>query len=260
MAHLNVTLLQPAIAWENAKANRANYTEQLDKMTQPTDVIVLPEMFTTGFTMQPANCAEAMGGESMQWMAKQAEHWQAAVVGSLIIAEENKYFNRLIWMEPGGKYLTYDKRHLFAMGGEDKAYTPGTERLIVSFRGWRICPLICYDLRFPVWSRNEDSYDVLIYVANWPNQRAYDWQTLLRARAIENQCYVVAVNRVGSDNNGHEYNGDSCVIDPGWKAVLWQAEANKVALHTHTLTAEHLQEVRFRLPFLADRDQFRLDA
>ncbi len=257
MSKLNITLLQTEIIWEDPAANLAHYAALLDQMVSPTDVIVLPEMFTTGFTMNPAPYAEKMGGLSMQWMQSQAARWQAAVMGSLIIEEGGAYYNRLVWMEPDGKYYTYDKRHLFAMAGEHESYVAGQERLVVDYNGWRICPMICYDLRFPVWARNDDAYDLLIYTANWPNKRAYDWMTLLRARAIENQCYVAAVNRVGTDENGHEYNGDSCVIDPGWRHVLWHAEKTE-AVQTVTLTAEHLLEVRTRLPFLQDRDQFKV--
>lgn len=257
MAQLKITLVQSEIIWEDPAANLAHYGEVLDRMVEPTDLIILPEMFTTGFTMDPQPYAETMDGLSIRWMAAQADRWKAAVTGSLIIKEDGKYFNRLIWMEPGGKYQTYDKRHLFAMAGEHEEYEAGTERLIIDYNGWRICPMICYDLRFPVWARNDDAYDLLIYTANWPNKRAYDWMTLLRARAIENQCYVAAVNRVGTDANGHEYNGDSCVIDPGWRHVLWHAEKEE-AVQTVALTAEHLMEVRSRLPFLQDRDQFTI--
>ena len=257
MAQLKITLLQSEIMWEDPAANLAHYGELLDKMVEPTDLIILPEMFTTGFTMNPAPYAEEMGGLGMRWMASQAKRWKAAVVGSLIIKEQGQYYNRLIWMEADGKYQTYDKRHLFAMAGEHEHYAAGTERLIIDYNGWRICPMICYDLRFPVWSRNDDAYDLLIYTANWPNKRAYDWMTLLRARAIENQCYVAAVNRIGTDVNGHEYNGDSCVIDPGWRHVLWHAKHDPV-VKTVSLTAEHLMEVRSRLPFLQDRDQFTI--
>lgn len=255
MTDLKITLLQSTITWENPAANLAHYEEMLAQLTGPTDLIILPEMFTTGFTMDAAANAEPMDGPTMRWLAAQAAEYNAVITGSLIIGENSKYYNRLIWMQPDGEYKTYDKRHRFAMAGEHEHYEAGTERLVIEYKGWRICPLICYDLRFPVWSRNDDAYDLLVYTANWPDRRAYDWLTLLRARAIENQCYVAAVNRVGTDANGHGYNGDSCVIDPGWRHVLWHAEKVE-AVQTVTLSAAHLADVRQRLPFLVDRDDF----
>jgi predicted amidohydrolase len=258
MTDLNVTLLQTPIHWQNPRANRAHCEKLIAGLGHPTDLIVLPEMFTTGFSMDPANNAEAMNGNSMNWMAEQAEKTGAAITASLIIEENGRYYNRLIWMTPAGRYQTYDKRHLFAMAGEHEHYEAGTERLIVEYKGWRICPMICYDLRFPVWSRNDDAYDLLIYTANWPDRRAYDWQTLLRARAIENQCYVLGVNRVGMDPNGYVYQGDSCVIDPGWRQTLYEAKG-VTAVHTEKISAQQLLAVRGQLPFLADRDGFTVD-
>ncbi|MEM6769574.1 MAG: amidohydrolase [Bacteroidota bacterium] len=258
MPPLNITLLQTTITWEDPAANLAHY-EGLLRGLEATDLIILPEMFTTGFTMDPGPYDEKMDGPAMRWMHQLAERHQAAVVGSLIIEEAGQFYNRLVWMAPDGTYQTYDKRHLFAMAGEHEHYAAGTERLIVEYKGWRICPMICYDLRFPVWARNDDAYDFLIYTANWPNKRAYDWKTLLKARAIENQCYVAAVNRVGTDANGHEYNGDSCVIDPGWRKTLWHADSGAEVVQTLILSKEHLLEVRQRLPFLQDRDRFRVE-
>jgi omega-amidase len=255
MTNLRITTIQSTITWHNPAANLAHYAELMGQIGGPTDVVILPEMFTTGFTMDPAANSETMDGTAMSWMADKASALNAVVTGSLVIEEAGKYYNRLIWMQPDGEYQTYNKRHLFAMAGEHEHYAEGKERLIVEYKGWRICPLICYDLRFPVWARNDDAYDLLIYTANWPNKRSYDWNTLLKARAIENQCYVAAVNRVGTDENGHEYNGDSCVIDPGWKKTLYHVEKVE-AVHTETLSAEHLAEVRRRLPFLQDRDVF----
>ena len=257
MHDLRLTLLQAPIFWEQPDRNRKIYAAMLKTYGMPTDLVVLPEMFTTGFTMDPAPHAEPMDGPSMQWMARHAAAHDAAVVGSLIIKEGGNYFNRLIFMRPDGSYETYDKRHRFAMAGEHERYAAGSERLVVDYRGWRICPLICYDLRFPVWSRNRDEFDLLIYVANWPDRRAYDWNTLLRARAIENQCYVVGVNRTGTDANGHTYAGDSCVIDPGWRRTLFDAGDREV-VHTLKLSGSHLRKVRKSLPFLADRDDFTL--
>lgn len=254
---LTVSLVQSSIAWHDPAANRTHFSRLLHQIGCATDVVILPEMFTTGFTMQPAAYAETMDGPTMQWMKEQATMLNAAVTGSLIIKENQHYFNRLIWMEPDGTYQAYDKRHRFAMAGEHEQYVAGTERLIVTYLGWRICPQICYDLRFPVWSRNDDAYDLLIYTANWPNKRAYDWNTLLRARAIENQCYVAAVNRIGTDANGHVYNGDSCVIDPGWRHTLYHL-AQQEAVHTEVLSGAHLADMRQRLPFLVDRDTFSI--
>lgn len=257
MTGLRITLVQTAISWENPTDNLTRYTAMLDEHGRATDLIVLPEMFTTGFTMQAAANAEPMDGPTVNWMKAQAAQRNAVVTGSLIVEEDGKYYNRLIWMRPDGSHAQYDKRHRFAMAGEHEHYEAGTKRLIVDLKGWRVCPLICYDLRFPVWARNDDAYDLLIYTANWPDKRAYDWNTLLRARAIENQCYVAAVNRVGEDANGHAYNGDSCVIDPGWRHTLWHSEKVE-AVHTEVLSAEHLGEVRARLPFLVDRDRFSI--
>lgn len=257
MTDLSIILVQSPLQWHAPAANRTYFTELLGKITNPTDVVILPEMFTSGFTMQPAEVAEPMNGPSLSWMSEQASRLNAAITGSVVIREEGNYYNRLIWMQPDGHYRTYDKRHRFAMAGEHESYAAGTERLIVNYRGWRICPLICYDLRFPVWSRNDDAYDLLIYTANWPEKRAYDWNTLLCARAIENQCYVAAVNRIGTDNNGFTYQGDSCVIDPGPQRTIYHA-GNLEGLHNAVLSADHLLEVRRTLPFLVDRDGFKL--
>lgn len=257
MLDINVTTIQANLIWENRDANLEAFTKKLSQINTPTDVIILPEMFTTGFSMVPADLAETMDGPTMIWLAEQADIHNAVITGSLIIKEGANYFNRLIWMYPGGMYHTYDKRHLFAMAGEHDHYTPGEERVIITHKGWRICPMICYDLRFPVWARNDDAYDLLIYVANWPDKRSYDWNTLLKARAIENQSYVVGVNRVGQDANGHNYNGDTCVIDPGPKQTLYHVNKDE-AVHTTTLSGSHLQDVRSQLPFLKDQGQFKV--
>jgi len=212
-------------------------------------------MFTTGFSMAASSLAEAHDDSAtLRWMLEQSAKLGAAITGSVIIEEEGRYFNRLYWVEPEGRVLHYDKKYRFALAGEHEHYSAGTERLIVDYRGWKICPLICYDLRFPEWSRNDpaDPFDLLIYVASWPAPRARDWRTLLEARAIENQCYVAAVNRVGEDGNGLHYRGDSCVIDPGPRGVL--ASLNDVATTlTLTIEREGVLELRRRLPFLVDR-------
>ena len=252
-----ITLIQSQLHWHDIDANLQNFTTKISGIVQDTDLIILPEMFTSGFTMQPEQVAEEMEGPTMIWMNQMADEKDCAVTGSLVIEEQGKFFNRLIWMYPGGMYHTYDKRHLFAMAGEHEYYQAGTEKKVVEYKGWRICPLVCYDLRFPVWSRNDHQYDLLIYVANWPEKRSYDWNALLRARAIENQSYVAGVNRVGRDNNDLEYNGDSCIIDPGWRQVLYHCEKIE-DVHTTTLSYHHLQKVRSSLPFLEDKDEFAL--
>lgn len=255
MQDLNVSLIQSDLHWSDPDKNKRVLGEKINSLQQSTDLIILPEMFTTGFTMEASSFAEEMDGKTMEWMAYQADKSGAVVTGSIIIKENDNFFNRLIWMYPGGMYQVYDKRHLFAMAGEDQHYKSGDERLIVKINEWRICPMVCYDLRFPVWSRNKDDFDVLVYLANWPDTRSYDWNTLLKARAIENQCYVIGVNRVGEDPNGHSYNGDSCVIDPGWNKTIFHHEKEEIC-HTSTLSFDHLQKVRSSLPFLQDKDSF----
>ena len=257
MQDLNLTVVQTPIDWQDKSANLARLDNLLEDLRGRTDLILLPEMFTTGFTMDPAPFAEPPGGPTYAWMAERAAETGAVVAGSLIVADDGVYYNRFVWMRPDGTHAAYDKRHLFAMAGEDAHYARGRERLVVELKGWRVCPLVCYDLRFPVWARNDDAYDLLVYVANWPDKRSYDWRTLLAARAIENQCFVAGVNRVGDDPNGHHYRGDSCVIDPGWRQVLWQ-QAEETAVHTETLPADHLHRVRQTLPFQLDRDAFTI--
>jgi len=258
MKDLSITLIQSDLHWQAPMANHKMFANHIASIGESTDLIVLPEMFTTGFTMNASTWAETMDGASVSWMRSQAKQSNAVITGSLIIVEEGNYYNRLIWMRPDGAYDTYDKRHLFAMAGEHEHYSGGRERLIVELHGWRVCPMICYDLRFPVWARNDSAYDLLIYMANWPDKRSYDWNTLLRARAIENQAYVAAVNRVGTDDNGHHYSGDSCVIDPGWKQTLYR-KTEEEDVSTVTLSYDHLQEVRGKLPFLKDADTFRIE-
>ncbi len=255
MKDLTVTVIQADLKWENPKANLESFSKKISEVKESTDLIILPEMFNTGFTMDAIGNAEEMDGPTMGWMADQAYEQNAAVAGSLIIKEGRAYYNRFIWMHPGGMYQTYDKRHLFSLAGEQDHYTRGEERLKIKYKGWRICPMICYDLRFPVWTRNNGFYDLMIFVANWPDRRSYDWLTLLRSRAIENQSYVIGVNRVGTDNNGHRYNGDSCIIDPGWHQTIWHHEKTEI-VHTTTLSASHLFDVRKKLPFLEDKDDY----
>lgn len=251
-----VLLVQTDLEWEHPEANRTKLATRLRGFANAADLIVLPEMFSTGFSMRAATLAEPMEGPTMQWMQQQAQQYGAAVCGSLIIAEGGQYYNRLIWMEPSGAYQWYDKRHLFSMGSEQQHYAAGRKRLTVSWRKWKLRLAICYDLRFPVWCRNDDDYDVLVIVANWPQRRIAAWQSLLVARAIENQCYVVAVNRVGNDGHGVYHDGMSSVVDPAGKVL--QQFADQEVLHTETLSAAHLQQVRQSLPFLQDRDRFEI--
>jgi omega-amidase len=254
---LNVTLVQTPLYWQDAAANRRRLAEKLARLEAPTDLIVLPEMFTTGFSMAAPELAETMAGPTLSWLAGQAQRHQAVITGSLIIAEGGQYFNRLIWMRPDGRYEYYDKRHLFRMAGEHHTYAPGQQRLITELKGWRVCPLVCYDLRFPVWSRNQEpAYDLLLYVANWPEKRRLAWQTLLQARAIENLAYVVGVNRTGEDGKGIAYAGDSVVHAPDGH-ILWH-QSGKEASPTLILNRQVLADYRERFPAHLDADLFEL--
>lgn len=256
MNDLHVTLIQATLVWENATANRANFAKKIERLASPTDLIVLPEMFTTGFTMHPKTVAETMDGATVKWLQKIAAQANAVVTGSVVITENGQYYNRLLWVRPDGSYDYYDKRHLFTLAGEHEHYQAGTNRLITSLKGWNICPLICYDLRFPVWSRNVENYDLLIYVANWPDKRSNAWKALLTARAIENQCYTIGVNRVGEDANGHLYSGDSGVVDYAGMQLVRQSYTEGVL--QLVLNASAQQQFRQKLNFLADRDNFVL--
>jgi omega-amidase len=254
---LHITLIQPDIVWEDKTANLQQYEKMIAGITGNKHIVVLPEMFSTGFSMAPERLAEPMDGASVKWMADVAVKYRCILTGSLIIEENGKYYNRMLWVQPDGSIGIYDKRHLFAYADEEKHYTRGETRLITSVNGWRINLQVCYDLRFPVWARNQgDEYDVLIYVANWPEPRSLAWRTLLQARAIENQCYVVGVNRVGVDGKGFNYVGESSVFGPLGEKI-WQ-QAGEVACHTVTLEKETVQKVREKLPFLNDADKFLL--
>jgi predicted amidohydrolase len=249
---LKVTLVQQDIVWEKPAQNRAKLNHMLSDIGE-TDVVILPEMFTTGFTMNPSPLAEPMDGETTRWMKAKAATLNAAVTGSLIIAENGEFKNRLVWVNPDGQTFSNDKRHLFSMGGEPQHYTRGQERLIVEFRGWRICPLVCYDLRFPVWSRNTENYDLLFYVANWPAPRQHVWKSLLVARAIENQAYCIGVNRSGTDGEGIAYEGGSCLCDAkGFATFIGVNQEAK----TFALSLNELQAFRQKFPVLLDRDNF----
>jgi omega-amidase len=271
MSHLTFTLIQTNLQWEDKSANLKLLEEKIHSIQDPTQIIVLPEMFSTGFSMKPEELAEDMEGPTVTWMKRMAMEKRVIITGSLMIrqaAEDSQinYFNRLIWMLPNGQHGIYDKRHLFAYAGEDKHYTAGTKRLIASVNGWKINLQVCYDLRFPVWARqaashssdgeNAPEFDVLIYVANWPERRVHAWKTLLIARAIENQCYVIGVNRTGTDGNGIYHSGNSMVIDAMGEVLV--DKENEEAIHTITLSKEKLEEIRHKLPFLKDADDFSL--
>src|SRR5690554_2140882 len=251
MDKIKLTILQSDIIWEQKAANIENYDRLLAQTTE-TDVIVLPEMFTTGFTMHPEHLKETMDGPSVSWMKDTAREKNAAVTGTLIIEDENKHYNRCLWVFPDGTVKHYDKRHLFSMGDESKYYAAGSQRLVVDFRGWRFCPLICYDLRFPIWSRNNDNYDVLLYLTNWPSSRHYVWKSLMVARAIENQAYCVGVNRIGFDGEDTAYEGDSALIDPkGFATFIGDHEKAE----TFQISYKELHQFRESFPVLKDQDK-----
>jgi predicted amidohydrolase len=257
MENLKVTLFQGYLFWENIDQNLKNISLRLSNIREKTNLIILPEMFNTGFTMNAEKLAEPMNGKTMIWMKKQAKEFNCVVTGSLIIKDGEHYYNRLIWMQPDGKYQYYDKRHLFGLAKEDHTYTAGTHKLIVELKGWKICPVICYDLRFPVWLRNvNEAYDLLIVVANWPERRALHWRTLLPARAVENQAYVIGVNRVGHDGNEIYHSGDSTCISPNGNVVYFKRDEEDV--YTFSVVHDELIKIRRSLPFLKDADEFML--
>lgn len=257
---LNVTLVQPDLIWEDKTANLARFTDKIRALPPGCEVVVLPEMFSTGFSMNPDKLAETMEGETVRWMKAMAAEKRIILTGSIIIGEGGQFFNRLLWVLPDGNMGMYDKKHLFAFAGEDQHYAAGDRRLIASVKGWKVNLMVCYDLRFPVWSRQQAGgdaeYDVLIYVANWPERRNTAWKTLLRARAIENQCYVVGVNRVGNDGNGIGHSGDSMVIDPMGEIIYEKTSTEDIA--TVTLDRQVLETTRGKLPFLRDADPFMI--
>ena len=253
MRDLNLVLLQQTLMWQDPPVNRARFGALLDAVTG-ADLVLLPEMFSTGFTMEPAVCAEDMNGASIGWMCERAARLDAAIGGSLVVREASGFRNRFVLARPDGALECYDKRHLFRMAGEHHSYLAGERRVLIEWRGWRLCTMVCYDLRFPVWSRNRDDYDVLIYVANWPARRREHWRALLLARAIENQAFVVGVNRIGVDGKGVEHAGDSLVIDP-WGKVLLDAGSD-AGVHALSLSAATLTECREKFPAHLDGDAF----
>lgn len=254
-SNLEIALIQTHLIWENPIANRKNIEAKLQLIKNDVAIVVLPEMFTTGFTMKPENVAQEEGIKTLDWLKALASTYRFALAGSTIWQEEGNYYNRLFFVTPSGNVYSYDKKHTFTLAGEDKVYIAGTEHLFITYQGFKICPLICYDLRFPVWARNTVDYDVLLYVANWPKPRINAWDTLLKARAIENMAYCIGVNRIGIDGIGYEYPGHSAVYD-----VLGQqvAFSQKEEVLYATLSKDHIQFNRKKLRFLEDRDPFTL--
>ena len=253
MQDLRVALIQAELVWEDPQANLNRFRSRIEQVRDGTHLIVLPEMFTTGFSMNPARLAQRMDGPTVSWMSARSREMRADITGSLIIEENGSFYNRLIWAKPDGRMFWYDKKHLFRYAGENNVYTPGVKQVIVTCRGWRVCPFICYDLRFPVWIRNLDNqYDAALFVANWPERRAAHWSALLKARAIENQCYVIGVNRVGTDGNGHRYIGDTCIIDPRGRVAT--DVRNKEAIVSEDLSAAMLNDYRHQFPAWMDAD------
>ena len=255
---LNIVGIQSSIVWEKPAANLEYFDEQISKLPSTVDLVILPEMFTTGFSMNPISIAETMGGPTIKWIVTTAKINRMALVGSVVIKENAQYFNRLFFIHPNGHIETYDKRHLFTLAKENDQYTSGKERLIVLFKGWRICPLICYDLRFPVWSRNTNEYDLLVFVANWPSIRIHAWDTLLKARAIENMSYCIGVNRVGKDENGYEYNGHTAIYNFLGEKLSRTIEGKENILQC-VVSKNELQKIRQKLNFLEDQDAFKIE-
>lgn len=266
MKDLCVALIQTELHWEDIAANLKMLDEKVASISAHVDLIILPEMFSTGFSMNPEVLAESMDGSAVQWLRKIAAQRNCVVTGSLMLYDQHdglkKYYNRLVWMKPDGQYEIYDKKHLFGISNEPKIYTSGDKRLIQTIAGWKICPMICCDLRFPVWSRNainkerEATYDLLLYVANWPERRVQAWRTLLQARAIENQSYVIGVNRIGNDNEGIYHSGESSAIDPLGNILYRKEHEPDVAIIY--LVYEEMVKIRRQLPFLRDADSFNL--
>ncbi len=267
--NLRITLVQTSLHWEDINQNLRQFEEIILPLKNSTDLIILPEMFSTGFSMRVDELAEDMDGKSVEWMKKVSEKANAIVTGSLMICAKKKFYNRLVWMRPDGSFDHYDKRHLFSMSNEHRYFSAGNKRLKVSYKGWVICPLVCYDLRFPVWCRNTKKseargkraaesghFDLQIFVANWPERRSFAWKHLLQARAIENQAYVIGVNRIGNDGQGIYHSGDSALIDPMGEVVFTQADTPFAK--TFTISKERIEYVRSKMLFLGDGDKFEI--
>ncbi len=259
---MKVTYIQTHLHWEDREKNLSHFDALINSIKEETNLILLPEMFTTGFSMNPKKTAEPANGITLKWMQQKAKEKNAVICGSVAVKDRENYFNRLFWVQPNGEFYTYNKRHLFSMGKEDEHFKAGAKKLIAHYEAWNFCPLVCYDLRFPVWSRNKFKskegawdYDVLIYVANWPEARVYPWKQLLIARAIENQCYVIGVNRIGKDGNGVSHAGESLVIDPKG-TVISKPNTNLECIETISLDRIRLDEFRTAFPVGRDGDAF----
>jgi predicted amidohydrolase len=258
---LNLALCQCSPIWEDAAANHKMFETHIASVVGRADVVVLPEMFTTGFTMDPVKVAQSMSGETVSWMSEQATKHNVVIVGSVVIEDLGHYYNRMIWARPNNTPLYYDKKHLFTFAGEDKHYSAGNKQMVIEIAGWKIASFVCFDLRFPVWCRHseQNQYDVALFIARWPKVRSPQWNTLLRARAVENQAYVVAVNRVGKDGNGIDYNGDSQLIDALGNVLVHEIETESIKLVT--LEKSHVKNTRAQFPFLKEADDhFLLDS
>ena len=253
---MKIAIVQPDIIWEDKKANLSHIEELIQYYRDSAEIFLLPEMFSTGFSMKSPDLAESEEGKTIGWLLKMSAEYNAVFAGSIIFNSQDKYFNRLLWVQPDKKIIHYDKRHLFSMGDENKRFTPGQKQVYIDYRNWRIMPLICYDLRFPVWSRNSFRYDLLTYHANWPGVRDEVWLSLLKARAIENQAYVIGINRVGSDGEGIDYVGNSIVFDPKGKEMLNLGKNEKVGLIDLDLREVH--DFRKKFPAYLDRDNFEI--
>ncbi len=253
MQHLKVSLLQSPIIWKSPAANREAFSRLINLCGKEADLIILPEAFSTGFVMD-GTIAERMDGETVKWMLQQAKNHQAVICGSLLMEDSGNLYNRFMWVEPDGKLIHYDKKHLFSLAKEEKYFTAGKERVLIDYKGWRIRPLICYDLRFPVWSRNNDDTDLMIYVANWPQKRVYAWQQLLIARAIENQCFVLGVNRTGQEPNGVLYSGESAIIDP--MGMVIDSSNEGLQIISQSIEISQRVKIREKIDFQKDRDRF----
>ena len=253
MQDLKITLIQSELVWEDISSNLTGFDNTINAVEEDTHLIILPEMFSTGFTMNAAALAQDMKGSAVKWIKEKSAEKTVDILGSIIAEDGGKFFNRLVWAKPDGEIFTYDKKHLFRMAGEEKIYSAGSKNITVELNGWKIRPFICYDLRFPVWTRNvKNQFDAAIFIANWPERRSAHWKALLQARAIENQCYVIGVNRVGTDGNGLTYSGDSSIIDP-WGTVIFQ-KSNQTCIHTAELSYDVLKTSREDFPVWMDAD------
>ncbi|PLX24420.1 MAG: amidohydrolase [Salinivirgaceae bacterium] len=257
MSKLNLTLCQSDLAWEDIDANLNAFEKRFESIKAKTDIIILPEMFSTGFSMEPFKIAENWPGRTMSWMKDNAQKYNCVLAGSIMVKVAERYLNRFVWVDPSGNIEFYDKRHLFQMGGEHEVFHAGSKQLIISYKGWRIAPFVCYDLRFPVWSRNRNNYDLAIYVANWPAARSHVWEKLLMARAIENQCYVAGVNRVGIDGRDLFYDGNSLMINARGE-VMSDFKKEKEEMLTFEIDKADLLDFRNKFPVFDDADDFEI--